>query len=68
MNRGNFFSELEVRPCEQLAAMRLEEFKAHLRTIAGGDPKPSAPRPNPSLVRNRKLRRQRKVKRLKQQS
>ncbi len=40
MNRGNFFSELEVRPCEQLAAMRHEEFKAHLRTIAGGDPKP----------------------------
>jgi len=23
---------------EQLAAMRLEEFKAHLRTIAGEDP------------------------------
>jgi hypothetical protein len=43
---------------EQLAAMRLEEFKAHLRTIAGEDPKAEiitgAPRPNPMLVRNRK--------------
>jgi hypothetical protein len=42
---------------EQLAAMRLEEFKAHLRTIAGEDPKGEvrgAPRPNPLLVRNRK--------------
>jgi hypothetical protein len=51
--------------------MRLEEFKAHLGTIAGGDPKPEIARriaPNPSLVRNRKLRRQRKAKRLKQQS
>ena len=35
---------------EQLAAMRLEDFKAHLRTIAGEDPKreiSSAHRPNP---------------------
>lgn len=42
---------------EQLAAMRLEEFKAHLRTIAGEDPKAEingAPRPHPSLVRSRK--------------
>jgi hypothetical protein len=42
---------------EQLAAMRLEDFKAHLRTIAGGDPKAEitgAPRPQPLLVRNRK--------------
>ena len=43
---------------EQLAAMRLEDFKAHLRTIAGEDPKgeiiTGAPRPNPMLVRNRK--------------
>jgi hypothetical protein len=42
---------------EQLAAMRLEEFKAHLRTIAGEDPKVAisgAARPNPLLVRNRK--------------
>jgi hypothetical protein len=42
---------------EQLAAMRLEDFKAHLRKIAGGDPKAeisSATRPNPLLVRNRK--------------
>ena len=56
---------------EQLGAMRLEEFKAHLRTIAGGDPKPEIARriaPNPSLVRNRKLRRQRKARRLKEQS
>jgi hypothetical protein len=32
----------------QLPAMRLEEFKAHLRTIAGEDPKQTiagAPRP-----------------------
>ena len=42
---------------EQLAAMRLEDFKAHLRTIAGEDPKREiarAQRPNPLLVRNRK--------------
>ena len=43
---------------EQLAAMHLEDFKAHLRTIAGEDPKgeiiTGAPRPNPMLVRNRK--------------
>ena len=42
---------------EQLAAMRLEDFKAHLRTITGEDPKAEvagAPRPHPSLVRNRK--------------
>jgi hypothetical protein len=42
---------------EQLAAMRLEDFKAHLRTIAGNDPKQTitgAARPHPSLVRNRK--------------
>jgi hypothetical protein len=42
---------------EQLAAMRLEDFKVHLRTIAGEDPKAEivgATRPNPMLVRNRK--------------
>jgi hypothetical protein len=41
---------------EQLAAMRLEDFKAHLRTIAGGSSEQitGAPRPHPSLVRNRK--------------
>jgi hypothetical protein len=43
---------------EQLAAMRLEDFKAHLRRIAGEDPKAAAitgaPKPNPLLVRNRK--------------
>jgi hypothetical protein len=42
---------------EQLAAMRLEDFKAHLRIIAAEDPKTAiagAPRPNPLLVRNRK--------------
>jgi hypothetical protein len=41
---------------EHLAAMRLEDFKAHLRTIAGEDPKAEirgAPHPNPLLVRNR---------------
>jgi hypothetical protein len=42
---------------EQLAAMRVEDFKEHLRTIAGEDPKAEitgARRPNPLLVRNRK--------------
>jgi len=41
---------------EQLAAMRLEDFKEHLRTIAGGSSEQvsSALRPNPLLVRNRK--------------
>jgi hypothetical protein len=41
---------------EQLAAMRLEDFKAHLRTIAGGSSEQisGAPRPNPLLVRKRK--------------
>jgi hypothetical protein len=42
---------------EQLAAMRVEDFKAHLRTIAGEDPKTAmtgAARPNPMLVRGRK--------------
>jgi hypothetical protein len=41
---------------EQLAAMRLEDFKAHLRTIAGGSSEQisGSPRPNPLLVRNRK--------------
>jgi hypothetical protein len=42
---------------EQLAAMRLENFKARLRTIAGDDPKAAiigAPRPNPLMVRSRK--------------
>jgi hypothetical protein len=38
---------------EQLAAMRLEEFKEHLRALAGGQIS-GAPRPNPLLVRNRK--------------
>ena len=42
---------------EQLAAMRLEDFKAHLRTIAGEDSKAeiaAAERPHPPLVPNRK--------------
>jgi hypothetical protein len=41
---------------EQLAAMRLEDFKEHLRTIAGGSSEEiiGAPRPNPLLVRNRR--------------
>jgi hypothetical protein len=42
---------------EQLAAMRLEEFKEHLRAIAGGSSSEQisgAPQPNPLLVRNRK--------------
>ena len=41
---------------EQLAAMRLEDFKEHLRTLAGGSSEQisGAPRPNPLLVRNRK--------------
>jgi hypothetical protein len=41
---------------EQLAAMRLEDFKEHLRTIACGSSEQisGAPRPNPLLVRNRK--------------
>jgi hypothetical protein len=41
---------------ERLAAMRLEDFKAHLRTIAGEDPKAKiagAPRPHRLLVRKR---------------
>jgi hypothetical protein len=41
---------------EQLAAMRLEDFKAHLRTIAGGSSETigGAARPNLMLVRKRK--------------
>jgi len=42
---------------EQLAAIRLEDFKAHLRMIAGEDPNTEiagAPRPNPMLVRSAK--------------
>jgi hypothetical protein len=41
---------------EQLAAMRLEDFKAHVRTIVGESPEQisGAKRPNPLLVRNRK--------------
>jgi hypothetical protein len=42
---------------EQLAAMRVEDFRAHLRTIVGENPKQAisgAARPNPGLVRNRK--------------
>ena len=42
---------------EQLAAMRREDFRAHLRTILGEDPKAEiagATRPDPMLVRNRK--------------
>ena len=38
---------------EQLAAMRLEDFKAHLRTIAGEDPNAEisgAARPHPLLI------------------
>jgi hypothetical protein len=40
---------------EELAAMRLEEFKEHLRTLAGESSEQisDAPRPNPLLVRNR---------------
>jgi hypothetical protein len=48
---------------EQLAAMRLEDFKAHVRTIAGEDPKgeiAGAPRPNALLVRNREKAAKRK--------
>ena len=51
---------------EQLAAMRLEDFKAHLRTIAGEDPKTEiagAPRPNPMLVRKRSASRTQKRRR-----
>ena len=42
---------------EQLAAMRIEDFKAHLRTIADEDPKAEiagAARPHPLLVRSAK--------------
>jgi hypothetical protein len=42
---------------EQLAAMRLEDFKADLRTIAGEDRNAEvvgAARPHPSLLRSRK--------------
>ena len=41
---------------EELAAMRLEEFKEQLRTLAGGTAEQvsGAPRPSPLLVRNRK--------------
>ena len=42
--------------------MPLEDFKAHLRTIAGEDPKAeiiSPARPNPMLVRNSGSRQQR---------
>ena len=43
---------------EQLAATRLEDFKEHLRMIAGEDPKTEitgAPRPNPMLVRKERV-------------
>jgi len=42
---------------EQLAAMRLEDFKEHLRGIIGEDPKQTitgGARPHPMLVRNAK--------------
>jgi hypothetical protein len=41
---------------EQLAAMRVEDFKEHLRAIAGGSEEQisGARRPNPLLVRDRK--------------
>jgi hypothetical protein len=41
---------------ERLAAMRLEDFRAHLRTIVGGSSAEiaGARRPNPMLVHNRK--------------
>jgi hypothetical protein len=41
---------------EQLALMRIEDFKAHLRTIVGGSSQAisGAARPNQLLVRNRK--------------
>jgi hypothetical protein len=48
---------------EQLAAIRLEHFRAHLCTTAGQDPKQAiagAARPIPLLVRNRKARTQKK--------
>lgn len=51
---------------EQLAAMRVEEFKVHLRTIAGEDPKAEiagAPRPNSLLVRKRPASRTQKRRR-----
>jgi hypothetical protein len=48
---------------EQLAAMRIEDFKEHLRMIAGEDPKREikrAPRPNPMLVRRKGVARTQK--------
>jgi hypothetical protein len=51
---------------EQLASMRLEDFKEHLRTIAGEDPKreiKGTPRPNPLLVRKRPVSRTQKRRR-----
>ena len=51
---------------EQLAAMRLEDFKSHLRSIAGEDPKTEiagAARPHPLLVRSKKRASDRKAKR-----
>jgi hypothetical protein len=47
---------MQLTKREQLAAMRIEDFKAHLRTITGGSSEQisGAPRPNPLLVRNRK--------------
>ncbi len=50
---------------EQRAAMRLEDFKAHLRTIAGGSSEQisGAPRPNRLLVRKRPANRTQKRRR-----
>jgi hypothetical protein len=51
---------------EQLAAMRIEDFKAHLRMIAGEDPKAEitgAARPHRLLVRKRPASRTQKRRR-----
>jgi hypothetical protein len=50
---------------EQLAAMRLEDFKAHLRTIASGSSEQisGAKRPNPLLVRKKRAVRTQKRRR-----
>jgi hypothetical protein len=50
---------------EQLVAMRLEDFKEHLRTIVGTDEAEitGAPRPNPLLVRKKAARAQKKRRR-----
>jgi len=55
----------------QLAAMRLEDFKAHLRTIAGEDPKAriaGAARRHPLLVRSAKYAKPRQHRRSKRRT